>query len=258
MEIDRLTSWFSYLIEQFGGDDPLAGKILAGKSPRARAVELVKGTKLSDIGERQKLSARGASAIAASTDAMIRFAYDIDPVSRAIRKRYEDDIESIERQSYADIAAAKFAVEGENVYPDATGTLRLTFGTVKGFQQNGRPIAAFTTMAGLYQRSRERKGVEPFDLPPRWQRRMGDLDLDTPFNFVCTTDVIGGNSGSPVFDRRGEVVGLVFDINLDALVWNAVFTDKTARTVAVDARAIVESLRKIYKADRLADELVSR
>lgn len=258
LEVDRLTSWFSYLAEQFGGDDPLTNKILAGKSPRARALEIVKGAKVADIAERKRLAEGGAAAIAASTATMIRLAYELDPDSRAVRKRYEDDIESVERESYARIAAAKFAIDGENVYPDATGTLRLTFGTVKGYEESGRRLPAWTTLEGLYKRHRARDGAEPFNLSAKWILAETDLNLHTPFNLVCTTDVIGGNSGSPVFDRRAEVVGLVFDINLPALVWSAAYTGKAARTVAVDSRAIIETLRKVYRADRLVSELISR
>ena len=258
LEINQLASGFSYLAETFGGDDPLVTRVLAGQSPQARALKLVKGTRLKSIDERKRLAEGGAAAIAASTDPMIRLAYDLDPEARAVRKRYEDEVESVERASYAKIAAAKFAAYGEGMYPDATGSLRLTFGTVRRFNEFGAEAPALTTFAGLYERHKLRRGVEPFDLPQVWLDRKDRLDMNTPFNFVSTCDVIGGNSGSPVVNRKGEVVGLVFDINLHALVWSIAYTDLQARTVNVDSRAIIESLRKIYDAGKLADEIIGR
>ena len=258
MEIERISSYFSLLAEKLGGDSLFVSKVLAGRSPRARAVDLVTGTKLKDVAVRKRLAEGGAAAIAASDDPMIRLAYEIDPEARALHKRVEDEVESVEREAYADVAAARFAIHGTDVYPDATGTLRLTFGTVKGYEEGGRTIPPFTNFAGLYKRHEERGGVDPFSLDDRWLSGKDKLDLTVPFNFVCTTDVVGGNSGSPVFNARGEVVGLVFDINLYSLLWNVAFTDRQARTVAVDSRAIIEALRKIYGAGRLADEILGR
>lgn len=258
LEINRLESGLSYLAEKFGGDDPLVTSVLANKSPRARAAELVLGTMLKDIETRKRLVEGGADAIAASTDPLIRLAYDLDPQARALRTRYEDEVEGEELSAYADIAAARFAVHGETFYPDATGSLRLALGTVGGFEEDGKQIPAFTNIAGLYERHELRHGVEPFELPQRWIKHKGDLDMDTPFNFISTADVIGGNSGSPTLNRRGEVVGIVFDINLYGLVWSTAYTDKQARTVHVDSRAIVEALRKVYNAKALADEIVGR
>lgn len=258
LEMNKLASWFSHLAEQFGADDPMVTRVLAGKSPRARAAELVGGTKLKDMAVRKSLAEGGMEAVTASSDPLIRLAYDIDPEGRALIKRHEDQVEGPQTAAYAKIAAARFAVAGENSYPDATGTLRLTYGSVKGFEEDGKPVPAFTTLAGLFERHEARGAKPPFDLPNRWLEAKDKLDLMTPMNFVCTTDVIGGNSGSPVFNRNGEVVGLVFDINLPALVWDTVYTDVGARTVAVDSRAIVESLKKVYGAERLVKELSSR
>lgn len=258
LEINRLSSAFSYLAETFGGDDPLVTKVLAGKSPIDRAVELVKGTKLKDIDERRRLAEGGAVAIAASNDPMIRLLYDIDPEARAVRKRYEDDVQSVQREAYANIGAARFAAYGENMYPDATGSLRMTFGEVKKFNEAGQEIAPYTNFNGLYARHKERGHEKAFELSRRWLDGKDKIDLNTPFNFVSTTDVIGGNSGSPIINRRGEVVGLVFDINIHALVWSTAYTDRVARTVGVDSRAIIESLRKIYGANKLADEIVGK
>ncbi|MCH8147067.1 MAG: S46 family peptidase [Planctomycetes bacterium] len=256
--IERLAGAFSLLAETLGGDSLFVSKVLAGQSPRARALGLVTGTTLKDVAVRKRLAEGGAAAIAGSTDPMIRLAYELDPEARALRKRVEDEVESVEHDAYTAIAAARFAIHGENVYPDATNTLRLTFGTVKGYEENGRSIPPLTKFAGLYERHAEREGADPFTLDDRWLTGKDKLDLSVPFNFVCTTDVVGGNSGSPVFNARGEVVGLVFDINLYSLIWNVAFTDRQARTIAVHSRAMIEALRKIYGAGRLADEIVGR
>jgi len=257
-EIARLTSGLSYLAESLGADDPLVVKTLAGQSPRSRAEALVSGTKLKDVETRKKLAEGGTSAIAASNDPMLRLASDLDGEARALRKRYEDEVEGVERDAYAKIAAAQFAQRGEDMYPDATFSLRLAFGTVKGYRENGQEIAPFTNFAGLYRRHQERRGNPPFDLPQRWLDRKDKLDLNTPFNFVCTADIIGGNSGSPVVNRAGEVVGLIFDGNIQSLVWDIAFTDEQGRAVSVDTRAITEALRKMYDAGALADELEGR
>ncbi len=258
LEIDRLASSLSYMAEELGGDDPLVVKALAGSSPRARAAALVHGTRLMDIETRRKIKEGGSEAISSSTDAMIRFALDLDPSSRALRKRYEDEVEGAERDGYAKIAAANFAINGEDQYPDATFTLRMSFGPVKGYAEEGKQVAPFTTYAGLYQRFEERKGVPPFDLPQRWLDRKDKLNLDVPLNFVCTADIIGGNSGSPVINKVGEVVGLIFDGNIQSLVWNIAYTDKEARAVCVDTRGIIEALRSVYDAGALADEIVGK
>jgi hypothetical protein len=149
-------------------------------------------------------------------------------------------------------------MDGTNTYPDATFTLRLSFGTVKGYTENGKPVPAFTTLGGLYERSKEQGNRGAFELPRRWEERKGKLDLSTPFNFVSTADIIGGNSGSPVVNRAGEVVGIIFDGNIHSLVLDFIFDQEVARAVSVDSRAIMEALRKVYDADALADELTGK
>lgn len=255
LETNRLAGWLSYLAEKLGGDDPLVARVLAGKSPTARAAELVAGSKLKDVDERKRLADGGRESLVNSRDPIIRLAYEIDPAARLVRKIYEDDVEGLERPAYAKIGAARFDLLGEGEYPDATFSLRLTYGTVKGYEEAGQSVPAFTDFAGLYERFKLRGGVEPFALPQRWIKAKDALDLSTPFNFVSNCDVVGGNSGSPVFNREGEVVGLVFDGNIHSLVWNTIYTDRVARTVSVDARAIIESLRKVYDAEFLVKEL---
>ncbi len=258
LETDRLTSSLAFMAEMLGVDDPYVQKALGGMSPRARAEALVRGTKLKDIEVRKKIAAGGTEAIASSTDPMIRLAADLDPQARALRKRYEDEIEAAEREGYAKIAAAQFAIYGEDKYPDATFTLRLAFGPVKGFREGGKDVPAFTNFEGLYQRATERKGQKGFDLPQVWWDRKDKLDLKTPFNFVSTADIIGGNSGSPVINTKGEVVGLIFDGNIQSLILDIAYTEEQARAVSVDTRAMIEAMKKIYDAGKLAEEILKR
>ena len=182
----------------------------------------------------------------------------VDGASRAVRKRFENEIDEPKRQAHAALAKAKFAMDGDKVYPDATFTLRLAYGTTKGYTEDGQPVPPYTTMEGLYKRSAEQGNKGPFELPKRWVEKKDKLDLTTPFNFVCTADIIGGNSGSPVINRNAEVVGLIFDGNIQSLVLDFIFDQDTARAVSVDSRAIVEALRKAYDAGDLADELTGK
>src|SRR4029079_1965834 len=170
----------------------------------------------------------------------------------------ETQVEEVQQQAYAQIARAKYAVEGAGSYPDATFTLRLAFGTVKGYVEDGREIPFETKFAGLFERSAEHHDAPPFNLPPRWSQRKERLDLKTPFNFISTADIIGGNSGSPVINKEAEVVGLIFDGNIQSLVLDFVYTDRQARAVAVHSQGIIEALRKVYDAEALADEITSR
>jgi hypothetical protein len=264
-EIAKLTDSLTFLTTQLGYDDELVQKVLAGKSPHERATELVNGCKLFDprdpkseaaVEVRKKLFEGGRKALDAAGDPMIALAQLVDPPSRAERKVMETQVEEVDRQAYADIAKVKFAVEGTNTYPDATFTLRLSFGVVKGYEENGKHVPFETTFAGLYRRAEEMKYRPPaFNLPGRWLEAKDKLDLQTPFNFVCTADIIGGNSGSPVVNRDGELVGLIFDGNIQSLALDFAYTDVQARALAVHSRGIVEALRKVYDANELADEL---
>lgn len=256
LETLGLADSLSHYAELVGMQDPLLQQVLAGKSPRQRAGELVAGSQLQNVDLRKQLADGGKAASEASQDPMIALARRVDAAAREVRKRYEEQVEEPQRQAYARLADARFRLLGTATYPDATFTLRLSLGVIKGFTDElGQRIPPFTTLGGAYQRAQEHDNLAPFALPKSWLDRKDRLQLDTPFNFICTNDIIGGNSGSPVVNRQGEFVGIVFDGNLASLVWDFIFTEEQARSVAVDSRAIVEALRKVYDAAGLADEL---
>ena len=257
-EIVRLADSLSALVEQLGYEDPLVVKVLAGKSPTARAAELVNGCKLKDVAERKRLYEDGLAAVGTSKDPMIALALLVDGDSRDLRKVMENEVEEPRRQAYAQIARVKFALEGTSTYPDATFTLRLSYGKVTGYEENGKKVSPITTIAGLYERAKGQKNKPPFDLPTLWEKKKADIDLATPFNFISTADIIGGNSGSPVVNRAGEVVGLIFDGNIQSLVLDFAYSDTQARAVSVCSQAITEALRKVYDANALADELAGK
>ncbi len=257
VEIATLTDSLTDLAGEFGSNDPTVRQVLAGKSPAARAAELVLGTKLKDVTVRHKLYEGGADAQKTFIDPMLDLARAIDPLARALRKQYEEQDE-IQQQAYAQISNARFALEGTNTYPDATFTLRLSYGTVEGYREGGQQVPAFTQIGGLYERAAEHGGTTPFDLPPRWVESKSRLKLDTPFDFVSTADIIGGNSGSPVVNKAGEFVGIIFDGNIQSLALDYGYTDKQARAVSVDSRAIIEALRQVYRTDALAAELTAK
>jgi hypothetical protein len=249
-----LTDSLTDLATRFGSNDSLVQKVLAGKSPTARALELIRGTKVKDPAVRKQLYEGGAAAVKAANDPMIELARLIDPPARAARKVYENQDET-KQQAYGDIARARFAIEGTNNYPDATFTLRLSYGPVRGYEENGKPVASLTDFAGLYTRATEHNNQPPFDLPKRWIDKKSALNPATKFNFVSDADIIGGNSGSPVVNQANEFVGIIFDGNIQSLVLDCIYTDKEARAVSVDSAAITEALRKVYDAGALADEL---
>ncbi|MBX7103515.1 MAG: S46 family peptidase [Gemmataceae bacterium] len=251
----KLADALTYAAEQMGADHPVVQKLLAGKSPRDRAAEVILGTKVKDVEFRKKLWEGGQAAVDASSDPMIALAKSIDSEARSLRKTSESEVSEVKQQAYAQIAKAKYAVQGASTYPDATFTLRLAFGLVKGYEEDGKAVPAFTDYAGLYARCKSQENRPPFELPERWFERKTRLDLKTPYNFVATADIIGGNSGSPVINKAGEVVGLIFDGNIQSLVLDFVFDEKQARAVSVDSRGMIEALRKVYDAGPLADEL---
>ena len=254
VEQATLTDSLTDLAGHFGYDDPLVRQVLAGKSPVDRAAELVKGTKLKDVAVRKQLYAGGAAAVTAAKDPMIALARLVDNPARDARKVFEAQDET-KQQAYAEIAKARFAIEGTSTYPDATFTLRLSYGLVRGYEENGNPIVPLTNFAGLYHRAAEHNNQPPFDLPKRWIDRKSKLNLQTPCNFICDADIVGGNSGSPVVNKANEFVGIIFDGNIQSLVLDCIFSDKQSRAVSVDSAAITEALRKVYDANTLADEI---
>jgi Peptidase S46 len=254
VELLTLTDSLTDLANAFGAQHPLVTMVLGNKSPIERASELIKGTQLKDVAFRKRLYTGGKSALEAAHDPMIEIARGVDPTARQIKKIFETQ-EEIKQQAYGEIAKARFAMEETGTYPDATFTLRLSYGTVRGYEENGKQVAAFTNFAGLYERAAQHQNKSPFDLPQRWIEKKDKLALTVPFNFVSDADIIGGNSGSPVVNRAGEFVGIIFDGNIQSLVLDCIFTDKQARAVSVDSAAIIEALRNVYDAQPLVDEL---
>jgi hypothetical protein len=256
-ELLKLADSLEYLVQLLGYEREIVQKVLAGKSPEARAEELVSKTLVKDVAFRKDIYKASLPRVRQLNDPMIQLVLTIDDEARRLRKIIEEQGE-IKNQAYAQIAKAKFAQQGTSTYPDATFTLRLAFGPVKGYEEAGRQIPFQTAMAGLYERSAEHHNKPPFDLPETWVKRKPKLDLNTPFNFVCTADIIGGNSGSPVINKDAEVVGLIFDGNIQSLVLDFVYTDKQARAVSVHSSALMEGLRKVYDAGKIADELTGK
>jgi len=255
LETVKLADSLGMFAELRGADEPLVAQVLAGKAPPARAAELIRGSKLQDVAEREKLFRAGKKGIEASEDPLIRLARLVDKPAREARQRYEEKVEEPQKQAYGKISNAIFALRGRDQYPDATFTLRLAFGTVKGYAENAAQVEPFTTFGGAFARAEQHGQREPFRLPQRWQEKKGKVDASVPFNFVCTADIIGGNSGSPVVNRKGQVVGLIFDGNIQSLVADFAYTDAQGRAVAVDSRGILAALRDVYGAAALADEI---
>jgi hypothetical protein len=254
-EILNLADSLTLLSGELGQDHEIVKKALAGKSPEARARELIKGSKLIDVKARKELYEGGKKAIDASEDPLILLAKAIDPTARELRKTMESKVDEPLKQAYAEIAKVKFALDGTKTYPDATFTLRLSYGAVKGYTEDGKKIPYATTFAGLFERSAEHNNKGPFELPQRWVKAKKDLDLKTHLNFVSTNDIIGGNSGSPVVSRDGEFVGIIFDGNIQSLAWRFAFDEDPSRSVSVDAQGILEALRKVYKTEALVKEI---
>jgi V8-like Glu-specific endopeptidase len=240
--------------EVLGPDDPAVKALLGKKSPADVAKALVQGTKLKDIKLRQSLYDGGKKAITASKDPMIQFALLMDPYSRKVRDKFEDDIEPNLKLSAEKIAQAHFAVEGTNTYPDATFTLRVSYGQIKGYDENGVFVPPITDYEGAFQRN---TGADPFALPASWINAKSKLNMQTPLNFCATADIIGGNSGSPVINRNGEIIGLIFDGNIQSLGGDYIYDATQNRAVAVHSAGIIEALDKIYGAKRIKDELLS-
>jgi hypothetical protein len=255
LETATLAVALAQMQEALGPDDAAVKASLSGKSPEEAAKALISGTKLEDVAVRKRLYEGGKAAVDASTDPLIVLMRNVDPEARAVRKRFDDEVDAAVRRDGATIARARFAQTGFTQPPDATFTLRLSYGTVKGYEENGKKIPYFTTFGGAFQHAEEHGSKPPYNLAGSWPKMKAKLNLETPLNYVSTADIIGGNSGSPTVNKAGEVVGIIFDGNIQSLVLDFYYDDRQARAVHVDSRGIVEALRKIYGADALANEL---
>jgi hypothetical protein len=254
LERVTLTHNLTKMREWLGADDPYVRALLGNDSPQAVAERIVSGSKLGDPAVRKALYDGGPAAIAASTDPAVVLMRSVDDAARAIRKQYEDEVQAPLRVNDEKVAQADFALHGLTTYPDATFTLRVSYASVRGYQENGHTIAPYTTIAGAY---RHATGSDPYALPKSWLDARSTVKSDTPLDFVMTADIIGGNSGSPVIDSKGRVVGLIFDGNIESLGGDYGYDIRQNRAVAVDSRGLLEALRAVYHADRVAGELVT-
>jgi hypothetical protein len=251
LETNNLAESFRFMASQLGADHALVKKVLDGKTPEQAAAMYLESSKLKDVAERKRLAA-DLHAVQQSEDGMIRLARILDAPNRELRKRFEDTVEAALTANAPKIAQAHFATEGANTYPDATFTFRLEYGPVKGYVLNGEKINYATSFEGLYKRA---TGADPYKLPESWLKAKSSLNLSTPFDFVTTVDSHGGNSGSPTIDSKGELIGILFDGNIQSLPNRFVYTDQVSRSVHVASQGIVEALRKVYKTDRLLREI---
>jgi hypothetical protein len=256
-ELEQLTLTFSFerMREWLGPDHPVVRRLLMRESPEELAKRLVEETTLDDRAAREQLWKAGAAAVTASSDPIIELARLVDEDARAVRKRYEDEVEAPVRAASEKIARARFATLGTSVYPDATFTLRLNYGSIQGWREHDVMVEPFTRLARAFERE---TGREPFDIPASWERVKGELDLSTQFNFSSTNDIVGGNSGSPVIDARGAIVGLAFDGNIHSIANSYWFDAEKSRAVSVHPAIMREALSKVYRADRLLAELGAR
>ncbi|MGA8213623.1 MAG: S46 family peptidase [Candidatus Sulfotelmatobacter sp.] len=242
--------------DTLGKDNPDVQKVLNGKTAADAAKDIIAGTKLDDVAVRKQLYEGGEAAIESSNDPLVLAMRAIEADALAARKLFDDKIDSVIRRDGTLIAKVRFAQSGFAQPPDATFTLRLSYGAVKGYKENGKDIPYFTTMGGAFEHAAEHNNQPPYNLTESWMSQKSKLDLKTPLNFVSTPDIIGGNSGSPTVNKEGEVVGIIFDGNIESLPWNFAYSDVQGRAVSVDSRGIQEALRKIYGASALANELL--
>ncbi len=253
-DLEELSLSFSLarMREFLGPDNALVQPLLAKDSPDSLARKLISESSLGKAAYRMKLWNGGAAAVNASHDPMIEIVRSIDPAARALRRRYEDEVEAPVQQAAEQIARVRFAQSGTTVYPDANFTLRLNAGTVQGWRENELPVAPFTRLRGLYARA---SGYEPFALPPLWQHARAQLNPDTPLDISTSNDIVGGNSGSALLDAQGDIVGVVFDGNSHSIAGAFWYNPADNRAVAVDSAALLEALRVVYRANSLLTEL---
>ena len=255
LEIAIMTESLEEAQQYLGKDNATLQKVLAGRSPADAAAYYIHGSKLDDPAVRKQLYEGGEAAIQASNDPLIVIMRDIDPEARQLRKRYDDEVDSVVRTNGAKVAKAHFSKSGFNEPPDATFTLRLSYGAVKGYTENGKHIPYYTTMGAAFEHAAAHGNKDPYELPESWTAAKQKINLSTPLNFVHTSDIIGGDSGSPTINKNAEVVGIIFDGNIQSLPWNFVFDDVQGRAISVDSRGIVEALRDVYGATALVEEL---
>ncbi len=258
LEIARVAGYWQEALDTLGADHPFVKRVLGGRSPLDAATAAIEASKLDRVDERKRLVDGGLAAVNASSDPLIVLARSVYPLRRRLAKFEEVEIDTPIRQGADAIGRLRFKRSGTDTYPDATGTLRLSYGAVRGYDADGTLTPWRTNFWGLYARSAAFGAQSPFDLPATWVAKQRQLALGTPLNFVSTLDIIGGSSGSPVVDRDGALVGLIFDGNLEALAGRYVYTDDKARAIAVDARAIVEALTNVYGVRHLVDEMTRR
>jgi hypothetical protein len=251
----RLAQGLERMREWLGPDHPLVRKLLATEAPKDLAKRLTTTTKLGDAAERTRLWEGGSAAIASSTDPLIALARDVEPFARELRKRFEDQVEAPVRVAQEKIAKVRFATYGTSVYPDATFTLRLNYGTVGAWVENGKPVDPVTRLSRAFERA---TGASPFRIPDSWQKVKGQLDMNTPFNVATNSDIVGGNSGSALVSAQGELVGLLFDGNIHSISGNYWFDTEKNRAIAVHPAIMREALTKVYGADGLMKELTAR
>jgi Peptidase S46 len=257
-EKSNLTESLTFMKAQLPATSPILKRILGDKTPAERAAELIDHTRIQDPEIRTLLQAGGKATIDASTDPLIVLARSLEADAQAITKRYQDEVTTPRAVAYPKVAQAVFAVYGPNAYPDANSTLRLSYGTVKSYLEDGKKIPAYTNVAGIFQRSAQHNNEMPYTISQRWVDAKSALTAATPFNFVSTNDIVGGNSGSAVVNTKGEIVGLIFDGNIQSLPAYFYYDVAVNRAVSVDSRVITEALRKVYHADALADEIVGK
>lgn len=255
VEQAKLEAGLSMMQKELGAGHAIVKQVMAGKSPAARAAELVAATSMGDAATRKALLAGGQAAVEASTDPFILLAKLVDARSRELRTKYDNEVLGVERDAYARIAQAVFATQGDAAYPDGTFTLRLSYGQVKGYMENGKMVSPFTELRGLYVRGDQHQQQPPYKIADSWMKARAAVKATTPFDFVSTNDIVGGNSGSPVINAKGELVGLIFDGNIQSLPGYFVYDGAVNRAVSVDARGILEALKVVYKADAIVAEL---